>query len=89
MHIRKTAGLSFRHLLASRFDAGACLFDAHSIERQGVDPSPYAFVQGHVDFRYVERFRRRPVVFTVLRHPIDRALSAYYFWLVSEECREM
>lgn len=80
VHIRKTAGLSFRHLLASRFAAAACLFDAHAVDRQSVDPDAYAFVHGHVDVRYVERFRRRPVVFTVLRHPIDRALSAYYFF---------
>src|SRR5262245_42729244 len=45
LHIRKTAGLSFRHFMANRFAADACLFDAHyrrSPPRNPADHEPAA-----------------------------------------------
>jgi Sulfotransferase family len=79
-HIRKTAGCSVRNWLLNRFPVAACLTDCHHVANQRADPAAYQFVTGHVGFDYLERFRRRPVCFVVLRHPVERALSAYYFF---------
>ena len=80
LHIRKTAGLSVRHWLVNRFPVHATLLDCHHVASQQLDPSAYQFVTGHVGFDYVARFRTRPVCFAVLRDPVERALSAYYFF---------
>lgn len=80
LHIRKTAGRSVRDWLFQRFPAQSCLLDAHHVQNQDRDPSAYQFVTGHVGFAYIQRFARQPIRFTVLRHPLDRALSAYFFF---------
>jgi hypothetical protein len=80
LHIRKTAGLSVRHWLVNRFPVHATLLDCHHVASQQLDPSAYQFVTGHFGFDYVARFRTRPVCFAVLRDPVERALSAYYFF---------
>ncbi|WP_314954769.1 hypothetical protein [Bradyrhizobium cosmicum] len=79
LHIRKTAGVSLRGLLANRFPADRILFQAHSrVGRQLPDGAH--FVTGHVGFDYAGRFRRRPTIFTVLREPLSRCTSAYDFF---------
>ena len=85
LHIRKTAGVSVRDLISNRFLPEKCLFQAHARENSGVDPSRFSFVTGHVPFGYLSRFARRPLVFTVLRDPLDRALSALYFFRGNRE----
>jgi len=80
LHIRKTAGTSLRGLLANRFPVGASLFQAHAREHTKADVNRYSFVTGHVNYGYLSRFRQRPVVMTVLREPLDRAMSAFYFY---------
>lgn len=84
LHIRKTAGCSVRSWLLNRFPAAATLLDCHHIRNQSVDPSSYQFIAGHVAHDYLARFRSRPFCFVVLRQPIDRALSAYYFFRRNE-----
>lgn len=80
LHIRKTAGVSVRSLLFNRFAVRDCLLDCHHVGNRGIDPADYRFVTGHVGYDYVARFARRPLVFTVLRRPIECALSAYFFF---------
>ena len=80
LHIHKTAGCSVRNWLRNRFAVEDCLLDCHHAARQSIDPSSYRFVTGHVGFDYLERFRQRPICFVVLRHPVERALSAYSFF---------
>lgn len=80
LHIRKTAGVSLRNLIENRFPDGACLFQAHAKTNAAVDPNFYSFVTGHVNFGYLGRIKKRPVTMTVLREPIDRAVSAFYFF---------
>jgi hypothetical protein len=79
-HIRKTAGCSVRNWLVNHFPVSATLLDCHHTANQRLDPSAYQFVTGHVGFDYVQRFRTRPTCFVVLRNPVERALSAYYFF---------
>jgi hypothetical protein len=80
LHIRKAAGTSVRNWLLNRFPVAACLLDCHFVANRHVNPSAYQFVTGHIDFDYLEQFRERPICFVVLRHPVERALSAYYFF---------
>ncbi len=79
MHIPKTAGTSLIHLLANRFSADGCLFNADRPSRQTQDLNRFQFVSGHAGFEFLERFHVKPIVVTFLRHPVDRALSSYFF----------
>ncbi len=83
LHIPKTAGTSLRELLSCRFapaDILALLRSDGREERaqQLADVAQYRFVHGHVPYALVDRFPRRPFVVTLLRDPLDRAVSAFY-----------
>jgi hypothetical protein len=84
LHIRKTAGVSFRGLLANRFPSDRILFQAHSVSGPNA-PGDALFATGHVGFDYAQRFGIWPTIFTVLREPISRCLSAYHFFQSHEE----
>jgi hypothetical protein len=79
LHIRKTAGVSLRGLLANRFPADRILFQAHSVNGPQ-QPGDALFATGHVGFDYAKRFSAAPTIFTVLREPMARCLSAYDFF---------
>ncbi len=78
LHIRKTAGVSLRGLLANRFPADRVLFQAHSVGGPQ-EPGEALFVTGHVGFDYAARFNVAPTTFSVLREPMARCVSAYHF----------
>jgi hypothetical protein len=80
LHIRKTAGMSFRNFMANRFAADACLFDAHYQRSPPVDPAAYELVSGHVGYDFISRFPMAPAVVTCLRDPVERALSNYHYY---------
>ena len=84
IHIRKTAGTSFRGLLANLFPAGQVLFQAHSVSGPP-EPGDAIFVTGHVGFDYAKRFAVAPTIFTTVREPISRCLSAYNFFRNNDE----
>lgn len=79
LHIRKTAGVSLRGLLANRFPAASILFQAHSAAGPQ-QPGDALFATGHVGFDYAARFSVAPTIFTVLREPMARCVSAYDFF---------
>ena len=81
LHIPKTAGTSLRESIVS----------AHpELKVQGiVDPVPETvspeldIVSGHISYEDAIRFGGQigtDQVVTVLRHPVDRFVSIYYFW---------
>gem|GEM_PF-1909254 len=83
LHIPKTAGSSFRDLLRRRFLPESVLsLDEERIKSiDEVLPilNRYRLVQGHLPYESVNHFAKRPFVFTILRDPIDRAISTFYF----------
>jgi len=84
LHFPKTAGTSLRELLSCRFAPTEILAldrrAAHELRRQQLtDIARYRFVHGHVPYALVDGFARRPFVVTLLRDPIDRAVSAFYY----------
>lgn len=80
LHTRKTAGISIRGLLFNRFPAARTLLNAEFAERLAADWNDYDFITGHLHAGYRSR-REGPVdTLTFLRQPLERALSAYFFY---------
>ncbi len=84
LHIPKTAGSSVNEFLVNRF----ALNDLHSIYPAFTDdatkllPSePKSCYAGHVRYDIKRYLPKNTRIFTILRDPIDRALSAYFFYL--------
>ncbi len=84
IHIRKTAGMSLRGLLANVFPVNRVLFQAHSVSGPQ-EPGDAIFATGHVGFEYARRFSIPPTIFTTVREPVSRCLSAYHFFRNNDE----
>lgn len=84
IHIRKTAGSSLRGLLANAFPVNRVLLNAHSV-RGPQELGDAIFVTGHVGFDYARRFVVSPTIFTTVREPVSRCLSAYHFYRNNDE----
>jgi hypothetical protein len=84
LHIPKTAGTSLRELLSPRFSRAEILAFERSDSRELRDEKlasvdRYRFVHGHVPYALAGRFERRPFVATILRDPLERAVSAFHY----------
>jgi hypothetical protein len=84
IHIRKTAGSSLRALLANAFPVNRVLLNAHSVSGPQ-EPGDAIFATGHVGFDYAQRFATPPTIFTTIREPVSRCLSAYHFFRGNDE----
>jgi hypothetical protein len=82
LHIPKTAGIALRHWLGNHFAAPRICWIDHTDPAGGVPASlgAYDLVGGHACYPFVARFARPPQVITFLRDPIDRAISAFYYF---------
>lgn len=49
--------------------------DLHELHQR----RPHLAYISHIPYRWLRNFRRQPYLFTILREPVDRALSQYYF----------
>lgn len=82
IHLPKTAGTSFNRALSAGFgsDRVTSPFAASVITaEQAAEMATYTVVAGHVSLHDVERHFPDAKRFTILRNPIDRCLSWYYF----------
>jgi hypothetical protein len=79
MHVAKTGGAALTGVLGNRFAAGDCLEFYFGPAPDLSDVDQFRYVSGHFDASFIERFARRPYVVTLLRDPIDRALSTYFY----------
>lgn len=80
IHIRKTAGVSVRNAIVNRFAVDDALLDWHFVQHWPRAPDRFGFVTGHCGFTAVERYRVRPRILVFVRDPLERALSAYFFY---------
>ncbi len=77
IHFPKTAGTAFaQHLVPVLGDRLAV---ASWPEAERDDISRFAWVHGHIYFDQMERLTEKPILTTMLRHPIERILSLYRF----------
>ena len=80
VHIPKTAGSSFRTLLTQIY--GNRLALDYGGEVTGLGSAEV--VHGHfAATKYLERFPDAKII-TWLRHPVERVISYYYYWLRTE-----
>ena len=80
LHTQKTGGAALTGSIANHFAAADCLLLYYSPEPDVSDLDDYRYVSGHVPLSFTERFAERPFIFTFLRDPVERALSAYSFY---------
>src|SRR4051794_29871070 len=83
LHIPKTAGISLNHLIESHFDRDA-IFPTYAtndlllLTKSTLEP--YRYFRGHIAYGILRRLLHRPPVsITMLRDPVDRALSQLAF----------
>jgi len=83
VRIPKTASSSFTELPARLFPPSEILFlsgeDPNPTESTLQDLLSHRFIHGHLPYSLVNFFPERPLVFTLLRDPIDRSLSAFHY----------
>ncbi|MQA30338.1 MAG: hypothetical protein GEU82_10945 [Luteitalea sp.] len=84
LHLPKTAGTSLRELLSCRFGGADILAfertDSPELRRQKLaSVERFRFVHGHMPYALVEWWKRRPFVMTVLRDPVERAVSSFHY----------
>ena len=90
-HIAKTAGTSLIAGLTGVFGKRTCpvRYD-DELTPDLMRDDAYAFYHGHFSFDKVAEFRRLVpdlVVFTFIRHPVDRVISQYFNWIDEERTR--
>lgn len=82
LHIPKCGGTSLHKLLSGQFHASHICPVRHNCldQLKPRDLARYRLFSGHYTYETVQRFVPEPrSVVTLLRHPVDRLLSSYYF----------
>ena len=83
VHLPKTAGTSVADLLGTRFSPASTLAlrgmpDA-TVDALLADRGRYQFIHGHLPYDIRRSFTTTPFMFTIVRNPIERAISAYSY----------
>ncbi len=79
VHIPKTGGTSLREVLLARF--GSNLYLDYSYVTNKNSEADIRAIHTHNPYRIYKDILEKPRILTVLREPLDRAISHYYYWL--------
>ena len=81
LHIPKTAGTTLMTLLIERFAGSGMLLPENGsfVGTRPEDVLEYRFVSAHVGTAFIDQMPVRPRVITVLRDPVERSISTYFF----------
>ena len=83
LHVPKAAGSSLINMLLARFPPEA-LYPGHGVlDLRGLPPEEWrrhSLFMGHFDYSELAGAPDPPMVFTMLRDPIERMLSIYRYW---------
>jgi len=85
LHIPKAGGTALWGVLSNRFAADQCLDTYYGRRATDEELNAAGFVTGHLSMSVLDRFEPDPVSVTVLRDPIERALSVYSFFRELDE----
>ena len=86
LHVPKTAGTALRSAFQTRFAGNLRIFPYwDEAKYANINPNDFDFYSGHFGFDTAAKLDGDMV--TVLRHPVDRFLSVYYFWRQLHEAR--
>ena len=83
LHIPKTAGSSFTHILKSLYDENQIFHRMDGdelIDLLNTGKDDYRLYIGHYSYNVVSLFRQRPRLLTFLREPRERMISHYYYY---------
>jgi hypothetical protein len=90
LHLEKTAGVSLAKLLTDMFHPAQIDPDPHRTlpphvaapfaGRPANEIRRHALVYGHYDLPSLRRLDAGRIVITMLRNPVERILSLYYYW---------
>jgi hypothetical protein len=78
--VPKAGGTALAGALANRFAAKDCLTIYYDDDPSDDALNAARYVTGHVSISILDRFERHPYSVTVLRDPIERALSIYSYF---------
>lgn len=80
IHIPKTGGTSLREVLLERFKLNLYLDYGYDTNIQN-PKSKIDAIHTHNPYEVYENILQNPKILTILREPLDRAISHYYYWL--------
>jgi len=85
IHIPKTGGTAFRHYVESLYRPSEILrimdleTEQKRLEKQPIGAET-SFVSGHFGYGFAKYFSQEPWTICILRHPVGRVLSTYFYW---------
>ena len=80
LHVPKAGGTALSGVLGNRFAAEECLSLYYTDDPADEELQGASYVFGHLSMSILDRFERPPFSITVLRDPIERALSTYSYF---------